>query len=330
MAEVARISKVPEGSAAALVAHKLRAAIGVALEGKPDVVERAIIAVLARGHLLLEDLPGVGKTTLARALAGALGLRFARVQCTSDLLPSDVLGINVYDALERRFEFRPGPVFTNVLLADEINRASPKTQSALLEAMSERQVTIDGVTRRLEEPFLVIATQNPDDASGTFPLPDNQLDRFLLRTRIGYPSPEVERQLLLARKEDSAEDVEAAVTVDELLRAQDEVERVVIRPAVLDYAQALITASREPGTLAIGVSTRGAKAFVRAACARALVQGRNYLLPDDVSEVALPVLAHRVRVVGYGSGVSAYAADDGRNDAEVAIRDIVRRTAVPL
>ncbi len=330
MAEVARIPSAAPESRAASVAQKLRATVGAALEGKADVVERALITVLARGHLLIEDIPGVGKTTLAKALARAINARFTRVQCTSDLMPSDLLGVSIYNSVDRHFEFKPGPVFTNVLLADEINRATPKTQSALLEAMSERQVTVDGVTRRLDDPFLVIATQNPDDNAGTYPLPDSQMDRFLVRTRIGYPSPQIEKQLLLARKEDTAEDIEPAVTLEELIAAQHEVDRVAIDPAVLDYAQAIVTATRQHEGIAVGVSTRGAKAFLRAACARALVHGRAYLLPDDLSELAVAVLAHRVRLSGTDAGLNALLGEGRRDDADRVIRDLVGRIDVPL
>jgi MoxR-like ATPase len=330
MAEVARIPSAAEGSRAANVAQRLRDTISVALEGKPDVVERAVITVLARGHLLIEDIPGVGKTTLAKALARAINARFTRVQCTSDLMPSDLLGVSIYNSADRHFEFKPGPVFTNVLLADEINRATPKTQSALLEAMSERQVTVDGITRRLDEPFLVIATQNPDDNAGTYPLPDSQMDRFLVRTRIGYPSAQTEKQLLLARREDTTDEVEPAVTVEELVAAQHEVDRVAIDPAVLDYALAIVTATRQHEGIAVGASTRGAKAFLRAACARALVHGRAYLIPDDLSELAVPVLAHRVRLIGADIGLNALLGEGRRDDADRVIRDLVGRIDVPL
>jgi MoxR-like ATPase len=313
------------------VAQKLAKTVAVALAGKPDVVERAVVTILARGHLLIEDVPGVGKTTLARALARALGTDFRRVQCTSDLMPSELLGVNVYNAAERRFEFRPGPVFTHVLVADEINRATPKTQSALLEVMSERQVSIDGVTHPLQEPFTVIATQNPDDMAGTYPLPDSQLDRFLLRTSVGYPAPEVERRILATRG--SAEPVETlqqAVTLAQLVEAQREVDAVHVDDAILDYAHAIVRATRQHESLAQGVSTRGALAFLKAVRARAIVMGRSYAIPDDVSELAVPVLAHRVRVNGIDVGLGHWSGDGRRDDAARIIQEILQRTDVPL
>jgi MoxR-like ATPase len=330
MAEAARIQPPAEVLSARDVAQRLRESVATALEGKPEVVERAVITVLARGHLLIEDIPGVGKTTLARALARSIGAQFRRVQCTSDLMPSDLVGVSVYNAADRRFEFKPGPVFTNVLLADEINRTTPKTQSALLEAMSERQVTVDGVTHKLEEPFLVMATQNPDDNAGTYPLPDSQLDRFLVRTRVGYPSGSVEKQLVLARKEDTVEDLSPAITLDALIRAQREVDHVAIDESVVDYALAIVTATRQHEGIAVGVSPRGNIAFVRAACARALVHGRTYVIPDDLAELAVPVLSHRIRLAGTDGGMTALLGEARRDDAERVIRDLVSRLDVPI
>ena len=311
------------------VAQKLFRAVSVALSGKPDVVERSVITLLARGHLLIEDVPGVGKTTLARALARALGTEFRRVQCTSDLMPSELLGVNVYNASERRFEFRPGPVFTHFLVADEINRATPKTQSALLEVMSERQVSIDGVTHLLEEPFAVIATQNPDDAAGTYPLPESQLDRFLLRTAVGYPAAAVEKQILSTRGgTEPVDTIEAVLTLAQLVAAQREVDAVALEASVVDYAYALVSATRSHEQVAVGVSTRGALAFIRAAKARAIVKGRAYVIPDDLSELAVPVLAHRVRVQGADPGL--LPGDARRNDAERIVHEIVQRVDVPI
>ncbi len=330
MAEPARTkSNGPISAVAHEVAQKLFGAVSVALTGKPDVVERSVITLLARGHLLIEDVPGVGKTTLARALARALGTEYRRVQCTSDLMPSELLGVNVYNASERRFEFRPGPVFTHFLVADEINRATPKTQSALLEVMSERQVSIDGVTHLLEEPFAVIATQNPDDAAGTYPLPESQLDRFLLRTAVGYPAAAVEKQILSTRGGvEPVDSIEPVLTLAQLVAAQREVDGVSLESSVVDYAYSLVSATRTHEQVAVGVSTRGALAFIRAAKARAIVKGRSYVIPDDLSELAVPVLAHRVRV--HGSDPGLLPGDARRNDAERIVHEIVQRVDVPL
>ncbi len=332
MADTAREKKAGTVSAQAWdVAQKLSKAVSIALAGKPEVVERAVVTLLARGHLLIEDVPGVGKTTLARALARALGTDFRRVQCTSDLMPSELLGVNVFNASERRFEFRPGPVFTHVLVADEINRATPKTQSALLEVMSERQVTVDGVTHALAEPFAVIATQNPDDMAGTYPLPDSQLDRFLIRTAVGYPAAEVEKRILATRGgAEPVDTIESAVTLAQLVEAQREVDAVSVDDSVIDYAYAIVHATRTHEGIAQGVSTRGALAFLKAARARALVMRRGYVIPDDVSELASPVLAHRIRLTGADLGSGGWASDSRRDDASRVIHEILQRIDVPL
>ncbi len=332
MADGPRVKQPETVSALAFeVAQKLAKAVEAVLTGKPDVVERAVVTLLARGHLLIEDVPGVGKTTLARALARALGTDFRRVQCTSDLMPSELLGVNVYNSAERRFEFRPGPVFTHVLVADEINRATPKTQSALLEVMSERQVSIDGVTHVLEEPFAVIATQNPDDMAGTYPLPESQLDRFLLRTAVGYPAPEVEKRILATRGgAEPVDTIESAVTLAQLVEAQREVDAVTVDASVIDYAYAIVQTTRAHDGIAQGVSTRGALAFLKAARARAIVRGRSYVIPDDVSELAVPVLAHRIRLAGVDLGAGAWTGDARRDDASRVIHEILQRTDVPL
>ena len=263
--------------------------------GKPQEVRLALVALLAGGHALIEDLPGLGKTTLAHALAATVGLGFQRIQFTSDLLPADVLGVSVYEAGSREFRFHPGPVFTQVLLADEINRAPPRTQSALLEAMAEQQVTLDGSTHRLPDPFFVIATQNPVDLSGTFPLPDSQLDRFLLRFSLGYPNAESERALLTGtdRRELIAQamPVLADGDVQALRRAA---EQVHASEALVGYVQALLARSRQQPGVRVGLSPRAGLALLRAARAYALLLGRNHVLPEDVQALFIAVAGHRL------------------------------------
>jgi MoxR-like ATPase len=307
------------------IAHRIALNVARVLEGKQAEVELALVAFLAGGHLLVEDVPGVGKTTLARALAKSVGLTFRRLQFTSDLMPADVLGGSIYDPAKATFSFRPGPIFTNVLLADEINRTTPKTQSALLEAMGERRVSIDGETRVLEEPFFVVATQNPEEFYGTYPLPESQLDRFLLRLRLGYPSREVERAVIARRRSgDAIEALEEVATREEIARAQAAVDRVRTADPLLDYVHEVIVATRETPLLELGASTRAAIALERATRARALVSGREYATPDDVKAVAVPVLAHRVRVAG------GRDASSERADAERVVRDLLSSVAVPV
>ncbi len=263
--------------------------------GKVPEVRLAFVALLSGGHLLIEDLPGLGKTTLAHALASSLGLSFQRVQFTSDLLPADVLGVSVYEAGSRQFQFHPGPVFTHVLLADEINRAPPRTQSALLEAMAEQQVTLDGQTHPLPDPFFVIATQNPVDLSGTFPLPDSQLDRFLLRLAMGYPSAQAERELL--RGTDRRDLIARAVPKldDTQVRAlRDAVNHVHASDALIDYVQALLTRSRQHAGVRVGLSPRAGLALLRAAKAHALLLGRGHVVPEDVQTLFVAVAGHRL------------------------------------
>ncbi|HHA1218984.1 TPA: AAA family ATPase [Stenotrophomonas maltophilia] len=263
--------------------------------GKVPEVRLAFVALLSGGHLLIEDLPGLGKTTLAHALASSLGLSFQRVQFTSDLLPADVLGVSVYEAGSRQFQFHPGPVFTHVLLADEINRAPPRTQSALLEAMAEQQVTLDGQTHPLPDPFFVIATQNPVDLSGTFPLPDSQLDRFLLRLAMGYPSAQAERELL--RGTDRRDLIARAVPKldDTQVRAlREAVSRVHASDALVDYVQALLTRSRQHAGVRVGLSPRAGLALLRAARAHALLLGRGHVVPEDVQTLFVAVAGHRL------------------------------------
>lgn len=307
------------------VLRRLRDAVEQALEGKSETVELALVAMLARGHVLIDDVPGVGKTTLARALAKAVGGELRRVQFTSDLLPSDVLGVSIYDQRTAEFQFREGPVFCNVLLADEINRASPRTQSALLEAMNEGQVSLDGQTRPLPNPFFVLATQNPQDFVGTFPLPESQLDRFMVRLRIGYPPPQVEARLLLGDGGDRAKEVPTILDPERLVALQREVERVAMDGALAAYLQAILSATRSAPSLSLGASTRAGINLARAARARALLRGRAYVIADDVHELAVPVLAHRVRLASQAEG---YAPS--REEAEDAMREIVGRVPVPV
>jgi MoxR-like ATPase len=295
------------------------------LEGKRREVELAVVALLAGGHLLVEDVPGVGKTTLARALARSVGVSFRRLQFTSDLMPADVLGGSIYDRDTSRFSFRPGPIFTHVLLADEINRTTPKTQSALLEAMGERRVSIDGETHVLEEPFFVVATQNPEEFYGTYPLPESQLDRFAIRLRLGYPPREVERAVLARRRtSDPIEVLSAVATREEILAAQAAVDEVRAEEPLLDYVHEVVLATRETPLLSLGASTRAALAVERTARAHALVAGRAYATPDDVKAVAVAVLAHRVRVA------HSHDPSDDRADAERIVRDLVSSIAIPV
>jgi MoxR-like ATPase len=304
---------------------ELRRAVERALEGKTAAVELALVALIARGHVLIEDVPGVGKTTLARALAKAVGCEMRRVQFTSDLLPSDVLGVSIYDQRRGEFVLRHGPIFTNILLADEINRASPRTQSALLEAMNDGQVSLDGRTIPLPEPFLVIATQNPQDFTGTFPLPESQLDRFMVRIRLGYPPPAVETRLMLEPEVDRVEKVPAVLDPQSLVELQRDVDRVSTDNALGAYLQALITATRTSPSLSLGASTRAGMNIARAARARALLQGRRYCIADDIHDLAVPLLAHRVRLASHAEG---YVPT--REESESAVRDVVARVPVPL
>jgi MoxR-like ATPase len=314
-----------DASEATRALREVEASVARVIRGKPEAIRLCLATLLARGHVLIEDIPGVGKTTLARALAAALGGSFRRVQFTSDLLPSDIVGVTVFQADEGRFEFRRGPIFANVVLADEINRTTPRTQSALLEAMSEGKVSVDDGTHELAQPFVVLATQNPVEHFGTYPLPESQMDRFLLRIRIGYPERDQERDILRELGGgDPVAELKSVIDHATLRALQDRAESVKVDDEILDYAMDVIEATRAAPALSIGVSTRGALAWYRAAQAYALISGRDYCVPDDFKELAVPALAHRV--------VLAQAHDSlgrARDEAERTIADILARVASP-
>jgi MoxR-like ATPase len=301
---------------------RLEANLSRALVGKAEVVRLAVVGLLAKGHLLIEDVPGVGKTTLAAALARSIGAGFQRIQFTSDMLPSDVLGVAVYEPDKHEFVFKPGPIFTNIVLADEINRTTPKTQSSLLEAMNEAQVSLDHTTHALPRPFMVLATQNPREHAGTFPLPESQLDRFLLRIRIGYPSEADERTILRGAGTPAGEVLETVLDAADVIELQDAAELVRADDSVVDYVISIVTATRRSRMLALGVSPRGSLALLRAARAHALADGRDFLVPDDVKRLAVPALAHRVLLAGPGQ-------DGAGAGAEAVIRTIVQDVPVP-
>jgi MoxR-like ATPase len=306
---------------------RIESTVARVVHGKVAVVRMAVSALAARGHILIEDVPGVGKTTLARALARALGGTFRRIQFTSDLLPSDILGVTIFNQEQGRFEFRRGPIFANVVLADEINRTTPRTQSSLLEAMSEGRVSLDNHTYELDQPFMVIATQNPLEHFGTYPLPESQMDRFLLRLRMGYPSAADERRVVTAAQlDDPVEAISPVVDQHDVAAIQQAAARVRVDDALLDYAQRVVAGTRESPFLALGVSPRGFQGWYRTAKARALVGGRDFAVPDDFKETALPALAHRLVLSGGGAGEPLGRA---REEAERVLNDLLERIAVP-
>jgi MoxR-like ATPase len=304
---------------------ELETAVGAAIRGKPEVIRLSIVCLLARGHLLIEDVPGVGKTTLAQSLARSVACRFHRLQFTSDMLPSDVLGVTIYNAHSGAFEFKPGPIFSNFLLADEINRTTPKTQSALLEAMNESQVTLDGRSHSLPRPFMVIATQNPVEHHGTYPLPESQLDRFLLRLRMGYPDAAAERQILRNTEAVTIQAPPSNLVAEDVVRLQESVHSVTVEDALVDYMLAVVERTRTHESLALGVSPRGSQALYRAVQALAMVEGRDFAIPDDVKRLAVPVFAHRV-VINTRTTLVQRRAEVG----ERIIEEILSQVEVPL
>jgi MoxR-like ATPase len=297
-----------------------------AIYGKRDVIKLCVAGFLARGHMLIEDVPGIGKTTLARALAKSIDCSFARIQFTSDLLPSDITGVSVLDAHSRDFEFRAGPIFSNVVLADEINRTTPKTQSALLEAMNERQVSIDNVTYPLPRPFVVLATQNPVEYEGTYPLPESQLDRFTLRLKIGYPEKPDEVRILRRKGcGDPVEEMQPVLSAEDVIALQDSVHDVAVDDSLVDYVMAVVRETRLHDDIELGVSPRGTMAFYQTAQAYALVDGRDYVMPDDIKGLAVAVLSHRI-ILKSRRKISGTATETAEN----VVREILDGLHVPL
>lgn len=298
--------------------------IGSVLLGKPEPIRLAVVALIADGHILIDDAPGVGKTSLAKAISKTVNCRFTRLQFTPDMLPSDILGSSVFLPNLGEFEFRKGPIFTNVLLADEINRTTPRTQSALLEAMNERQVSIEGRTYRLEAPFFVLATQNPFEFEGTYPLPENQLDRFMMRIELGYPERVVEKRVLTSRRDGEPVDaLESVVDVEQVRELQQAARQVEVEDSVNDYILDIVEATRQHADLQLGVSTRGALTLYRAAQSLALTEGRDFVVPDDIKRLAIPVLAHRVVCRGL-------MREGDRERSESIISQILEQMRVPI
>jgi MoxR-like ATPase len=312
-----------QSSQAGCLLAKLESNVASVFLGKPETIRMALVALLAEGHLLIEDVPGIGKTLLAKALARSLGCSFHRIQFTPDLLPSDVLGTSVFHQGTGAFVFQPGPLFAQVVLADEINRATPRTQSALLEAMSDHQVSMDGQTHLLGPPFFVLATQNPYEFEGTYPLPESQLDRFLMRLRIGYPQRDAEKSILTGhRSGEPVDHLQAVLSAKEVVALQHQVRQVRVEETLTDYLLDLIAATRYHPDIHLGGSTRAALALYRAAQGLALIEGRDYVVPDDIKRLAVPVLAHRILL-------RAPRQDSSTNAAEEIIQDILAQAPVP-
>jgi MoxR-like ATPase len=306
--------------------EQLQKTIETVIRGKSDVVELALVTLLASGHLLIEDVPGVGKTTLAQALARSFDCTFQRIQFTSDMLPSDILGLEVYNQKQSVFEFKSGPIFANVILADEINRTTPKTQSALLEAMAEGHVTVEQETYRLPRPFIVLATQNPIEHHGTYPLPESQLDRFMMRLRMGYPDIEDEKKILRQQTLNAAVDhITPVMHAEDVIALQHEVREVSVDESLMDYLMRIVKASRESEILDLGVSPRGSLALYHSSQALAFIEGRDYVIPDDIKRLVVPIFAHRIVVN------SRYSTGLRRSDeAEAALQEILKTVNVPL
>jgi len=305
---------------------RLQENIGQVIKGKSEIVKLALVTLIARGHLLIEDVPGIGKTTLANAFARALDLSFQRVQFTSDLLPSDVIGLSIFNQQSSAFEWNPGPIFTNILLADEINRSTPKTQSALLEAMAEEQVTVEGVSRPLPLPFMVVATQNPTEHHGTYPLPESQLDRFMLRLHIGYPDKSDERTILRDREKDNPlEFVKPVMSENDILELQQLAKKVKINDSLLDYLLNIVEQTRKTETIELGISPRGTLSLFQCAQALALIEGRDFCTPDDVKRLVVPCFAHRLIISSQYKGASSQS-----NEAEQVLKEILTKVEVPI
>ena len=314
------VTEVPE------LLIRVQQSVQSVIRGKDDVIQLVLVGLLARGHLLIEDVPGVGKTTLAHALARSFDCAFQRIQFTSDMLPSDVIGVSIFSQQTQRFEFRPGPIFANIVLADEINRTTPKTQSALLEAMNENQVTVDNRTSPLPQPFMVMATQNPIEHHGTYPLPESQLDRFLMRVKIGYPSAASEKEILQDFADsDPMANVRPVMTAPEVVEIQNRVRRVKVDPELVDYTLVIVEKTRQHEYLSLGVSPRGSMSLYRAAQALAFLEGRNYCIPDDFKRLIVPVFSHRCVVS------SRYISTLKKSDqARAIVEEILNGTPVPL